>query len=66
MSARHDDDLRRVWDAHDGLHLSIPQIAKRLGMTEPTVHACIIEVWTMTNSERVSVGLKSIRGWEDE
>ena len=61
-----DELIRRVWELHDGEGLSISQIARRLGRNPSVVHACIIEVWCMTNSERVAVGVKAVRGWEDE
>ena len=59
-----DDLIRAVWELHDG-GLSITQIAARLGRNPSVVHACIIEVWSMTNAERVAVGVKPRRGWED-
>ena len=60
-----DELIRQVWELHDG-GLSITQIARRLGRNPSVVHACIIEVWNMTNSERVAVGIKAMRGWEGE
>lgn len=62
----HDEKLREVWRLHDAERLSIPQIAERLRIGERDVHACITEVWRMSNAERVAVGLKAVRGWEDE
>ena len=61
----HDEKLREVWRLHDGERLSIPQIAGMMRIGERDVHACIIEVWCMTNSDRVAVGVKAVRGWED-
>ena len=62
----HDDLLRSVWRMHDGERMPISEIAKELRTSEVAVHACIIEVWNMTNAERVAVGVKPRRGWEDE
>lgn len=62
----HDDMIRAVWRMHDSERMPISAIARRLGTSEATVRACITETWGMSNSERIAVGLKAVRGWEDE
>lgn len=62
----HDDMIRAVWRMHDSERMPISAIARRLGTSEAMVRACITETWGMSNSERIAVGLKAVRGWEDE
>lgn len=62
----HDDMIRAVWRMHDAERMPISAIARRLGTSEAIVRACITETWGMSNSERIAVGLKAVRGWEDE
>lgn len=58
--------LREVWRLHDAERQPVSEIARRLGTSEAVVRACITEVWGMSNSDRIAVGLKAVRGWEDE
>lgn len=62
----HDDMIRAVWRMHDSERMPISEIARSLGTSEAMVRACITETWGMSNSERIAVGLKAVRGWEDE
>ena len=62
----HDDMIRAVWRMHDSERIPISAIARRLGTSEAVVRACITETWGMSNSELIAVGLKAVRGWEDE
>lgn len=62
----HDDMIRAVWRMHDAERQPVSEIARRLGTSEAVVRACITETWGMSNSERIAVGLKAVRGWEDE
>ena len=58
--------LREVWRLHDAERQPVSEIARRTRLPEATVRACITETWGMSNSERIAVGLKAVRGWEDE
>ena len=62
----HDERLREVWKLHDVVRLSIPQIASRLHIGERDVHACIVEVWGMSASEKLAAGIKPLWREEDE
>lgn len=61
-----DDMLREVWRLHDAGRQPVSAIARRTRLPEAEVRAMIAEVWGMPNSERIAVGLKAVRGWEDE
>lgn len=54
-----------VWRMHcEGM--AVPEIARELRIDPELARAIIVERWAEDKAERIAVGLKAVRGWEDE
>ena len=54
-----------VWRMHcEGM--AVPAIARELRIDPELARAIIVERWAEDKAERIAVGLKAVRGWEDE
>ena len=46
--------------------MAVPEIARELRIDPELARAIIVERWAEDKAERIAVGLKAVRGWEDE